>query len=505
MCKEINTKMKAEPCTTSEVRTLGNVALPEKDMDDDHYSPSCSDVGIVDDSSSDGTMLSYSVDFSTRRSTARIDQSKRKLREKNRLAVSMLHRHLITQHEYHDHALDLYDDSNFASPSCRRKDNKAPSNAGTPCTNFAAPFPTKLYEMIDEIETQGLSHVVSWQPHGRCFKVHQMSTFKILLLDYFKLRKLASFQRQLNLYGFQRLTVGLDKGSYYHELFLRSRPDLVRRIERMKVKGTGVRAKSNPDDEPNLYSFPAVDARAKNIFCVSAEQLVQGCQSMNQPNTPSNCDECGVRSILLYCKMDAIDSNTKSCTGEQGSINDDVTASTVSYISDTLEKPCSIMNGLVRNLSSLNVFPVDRSELSLCSWKNAGIQKPWKNACIQNASFSVPTPYCSSPTSNYLRNISSCNFNNNSSFASMLTSDFSTAGHADELNRVQSNEHQFTMDKLGMNKNATLAVEKLLVANETDYSLSFTKLVDDMFQCDQNIEFPDLIKLAFVSDTKRSE
>ena len=450
MCKEINTKMKAEPCTTSEARTLGNVALPEKDMDDDHYSPSCSDVGIVDDSSSDGTMLSYSVDFSTRRSTARIDQSKRKLREKNRLAVSMLHRHLITQHEYHDHALDLYDDSNFASPSCRRKGNKAPSNAGTPCTNFAAPFPTKLYEMIDEIETQGLSHVVSWQPHGRCFKVHQMSTFKILLLDYFKLRKLASFQRQLNLYGFQRLTVGLDKGSYYHELFLRSRPDLVSRIERMKVKGTGVRAKSNPDDEPNLYSFPTVDTRAEVAFAISQEPLIQSCESIKQTTAPANCDKLGVIDN---------DSSTKAFTVEECSISDDVTASPISHGSDTL--------GLLRNLSSLNVLPVDGNKLPYCSWKIAS---------MQNASFPDSTSNNSSSlqTSIGLRNGPSCDLNINAWLASIFTDDFSTGvGHTVEPDRIRSSERHFIVDKLRMHKEATLAMEKSRAESESDDDISF--------------------------------
>jgi HSF-type DNA-binding len=73
---------------------------------------------------------------------------------------------------------------------------------------------------------------------------------------YFHQSKLTSFQRQLNLYNFTRLTRGPDKGSYYHEYFLRGRPSLIHQMVRVKVKGTGVKAASSPEQEPNLYSFP---------------------------------------------------------------------------------------------------------------------------------------------------------------------------------------------------------------------------------------------------------
>ena len=61
---------------------------------------------------------------------------------------------------------------------------------------------------------------------------------------------------QLNLYGFRRLTVSEDRGGYYHELFLRGRPDLHKLITRVRVKGTGCKYKSSPATEPNFYSFP---------------------------------------------------------------------------------------------------------------------------------------------------------------------------------------------------------------------------------------------------------
>ena len=70
------------------------------------------------------------------------------------------------------------------------------------------------------------------QPHGRSFLVHKTKEFTDRIMPkYFNQGKFASFQRQLNLYGFKRLTRGPDAGSYYNELFLRGRPDQGQRGE----------------------------------------------------------------------------------------------------------------------------------------------------------------------------------------------------------------------------------------------------------------------------------
>ena len=49
---------------------------------------------------------------------------------------------------------------------------------------------------------------------------------------YFRQSKLTSFQRQLNLYGFSRITAGADRGGYYHELFLRNKVFLCQNMVR---------------------------------------------------------------------------------------------------------------------------------------------------------------------------------------------------------------------------------------------------------------------------------
>ena len=53
-----------------------------------------------------------------------------------------------------------------------------------------------------------------------------------------------------------RLSYGPDKGGYYHEYFLWEREYLCDRIKRVRIKGTGTRSASNPDDEPGFYDMP---------------------------------------------------------------------------------------------------------------------------------------------------------------------------------------------------------------------------------------------------------
>jgi hypothetical protein len=70
------------------------------------------------------------------------------------------------------------------------------------------PFPEKLMELLANPKTQ---HIVSWMPHGRAFKVHTQKQFIEEVLPTFagsKNIKYMSFNRQLNLWGFKRLTKG---------------------------------------------------------------------------------------------------------------------------------------------------------------------------------------------------------------------------------------------------------------------------------------------------------
>mmetsp|Transcript_34166 Transcript_34166/g.78884 ORF Transcript_34166/g.78884 Transcript_34166/m.78884 type:complete len:522 (-) Transcript_34166:320-1885(-) len=127
-------------------------------------------------------------------------------------------------------------------------------------------FPEKLYSMLDQADHEGFADVLSWKIHGRAFRVYKQDKFvNTILKKHFKQSKWTSFQRQLNIYGFKRLTRGSDMGCYYHECFLRGIPELCSSIKRMEVKGTESRALINPSEEPNFYTMSYVGQKKQDI------------------------------------------------------------------------------------------------------------------------------------------------------------------------------------------------------------------------------------------------
>lgn len=118
------------------------------------------------------------------------------------------------------------------------------------------PFPWKLHIMLDEMsKDEAANSIVGWQPHGKAFVVYKPKEFVAEVMPhFFNQTKYASFQRQLNLYGFSRFTHGPDKGSYYHRCFIKGKTHLCKGMIRQKIKGTKVRKSFSPEDEPNFYS-----------------------------------------------------------------------------------------------------------------------------------------------------------------------------------------------------------------------------------------------------------
>lgn len=105
-------------------------------------------------------------------------------------------------------------------------------------SNNAIPFPWKLHRILGDAETQNFSDIISWVPTNNGFKVHKPKSFDTdIMPTYFNNTKYKSFQRQLNMWGFDRVGSGPFKGAYLHQYFVRGNPDLCERMHRTKIKG----------------------------------------------------------------------------------------------------------------------------------------------------------------------------------------------------------------------------------------------------------------------------
>lgn len=131
-------------------------------------------------------------------------------------------------------------------------------------------FPQKLHQMLSDLERQeGGAEIASFLPHGRAFAIHKPRDFvKHVMPKYFRMSRFSSFQRQLNLYDFQRITEGPDKGSYYHELFVQGRPILSTMMKRNKIKGI-----KNKNNESPAASAPIAEDEAAEDDDIEQEEI----------------------------------------------------------------------------------------------------------------------------------------------------------------------------------------------------------------------------------------
>ncbi|KTG37679.1 hypothetical protein cypCar_00029181 [Cyprinus carpio] len=111
--------------------------------------------------------------------------------------------------------------------------------------NNVPAFLTKLWTLVEDPDTDPL---ICWSPNGNSFHVIDQGRFsKEVLPKYFKHNNMASFVRQLNMYGFRKV-VHIEQGGlvkpekddteFQHPYFIRGQENLLENIKR-KVTTVG--------------------------------------------------------------------------------------------------------------------------------------------------------------------------------------------------------------------------------------------------------------------------
>ena len=137
-------------------------------------------------------------------------------------------------------------------------------------TNFSLPM--KLYAVLS---TPKFEHILSWVPHGRAWKIHDLDSFCAEVLPIFMngstIRHVHGFLSLLKLWGFRQFTkLGPDTSAFFHRAFLRGSPSL---LETMSAIPLASRIPlHDPSSEPNLYALPSVGGDNENYS--AAEQQV---------------------------------------------------------------------------------------------------------------------------------------------------------------------------------------------------------------------------------------
>lgn len=111
----------------------------------------------------------------------------------------------------------------------------------------------------------------------------------LYLCRYFTTCRLASFQRQLNLYGFRRITEGREKGAYAHDYFVRGERALCRKITRQKTRVKAVKNTNQSHQGGSLSSLVITRQSMSNTLRSTANlpHLLSGIGSASTPAVQS--------------------------------------------------------------------------------------------------------------------------------------------------------------------------------------------------------------------------
>jgi len=156
-------------------------------------------------------------------------------------------------------------------------------------------FPWKLHELLEQADKSGNDAIISWLPGGKAFKVHKKEEFcNQVMPAFFNSSKYKTFQRSLNLWGFESVVRGPDKGACYHRFFLRGQPDLCKNMMRVKIKGGGSpEAATGPfPSAPVVTQKPLGQSLQSGTSELPAAALSTLAASTNpQPHVPANISE----------------------------------------------------------------------------------------------------------------------------------------------------------------------------------------------------------------------
>jgi len=140
-------------------------------------------------------------------------------------------------------------------------------------------FPTGMYDMLDEAETNGHAHIISWCDGGVAFKIHKPEHMILLLNTYFSQKKYESFLRQLQKYGFTRHTRGELAGIVSHPFLIKGKRFLCLRMRPRQKK----RSSKGPQQETTVASSNTTPSQVNTLSTMEILRAYEQQQSYVRP------------------------------------------------------------------------------------------------------------------------------------------------------------------------------------------------------------------------------
>ncbi|GFH55370.1 hypothetical protein CTEN210_11846 [Chaetoceros tenuissimus] len=153
----------------------------------------------------------------------------------------------------------------MASPEHFAKKKRSPA-----ASRNQESFPVKLMHILQLIDTKEpeLAHIISWQPNGTMFRIHDKKLFEKLVKQrgFFNQKSYSSFRRQLNLWGFKKIGKRCAEhcGVYGHPMFLRDNPRLSAAMNRKHCEL--FKSKQSTEFDDDIISSEVEDASTSSFY-----------------------------------------------------------------------------------------------------------------------------------------------------------------------------------------------------------------------------------------------
>eukprot|EP00591_Stephanopyxis_turris_P012282 CAMPEP_0195532256 /NCGR_PEP_ID=MMETSP0794_2-20130614/37677_1 /TAXON_ID=515487 /ORGANISM="Stephanopyxis turris, Strain CCMP 815" /LENGTH=392 /DNA_ID=CAMNT_0040664395 /DNA_START=17 /DNA_END=1195 /DNA_ORIENTATION=- len=279
-------------------------------------------------------------------------------------------------------------------------------------SNTSNTFATELMKMLVK-EDKDNPDSIKWLD-GKMFVILDVRYFEeIIMPKYFSMTRLKSFRRKLTDFGFQRVREGKEKGAYWHDKFLREKPELCTEIQRKKVVSKTPTI-SIPDEKADALKYQPGNT-VKPLSPVTDKMT----PTQNRPaNTilkniispspiPASPDSNALSNATPHCI-----SQVKDCVPERDPvcINNGTKKRSVSCKSDTENKVSSLehTNSVFQQENFDKINPMYKSlvELTLKKYEVSQHKEQMElrnKVCEKTPSFSKPAyesvPVVSDPAS----------------------------------------------------------------------------------------------------------